>query len=37
MGVSAATATWCWGALERGDDMHEHAEYHLEVVRSTKA
>ena len=37
MGVSAATSTWCWGALDRGDDMHEHAKFHLEVVRSTKA
>ena len=33
--VSAATATWCWGALERGPDMRAHAEHHLAVVRAT--
>ncbi len=33
--VSAATATWCWGALERGPDMRTHAEHHLAVVRAT--
>lgn len=32
--VSAATATWCWGGLDRGPDMRTHAEHHLEVVRS---
>lgn len=32
--VSATTATWCWGGLERGPDMRAHAEHHLEVVRS---
>ena len=32
--VSAATATWCWGGLERGPDMQTHAEHHLAVVRT---
>jgi hypothetical protein len=32
--VSAATATWCWGGLDRGPDMRTHAEHHLAVVRS---
>jgi hypothetical protein len=31
--VSAATATWCWGAIHRGPDMRAHAEHHLSVVR----
>jgi hypothetical protein len=34
--VSAATSTWCWGALDRGGDMQAHAEHHLQVVQSTK-
>jgi Ser/Thr protein kinase RdoA (MazF antagonist) len=35
--VSAATATWCWGALEAGPDMRRHAEHHLAVVRSSRS
>jgi hypothetical protein len=31
--VSAATATWCWGAIHRGPDMRAHAQHHLDVVR----
>ena len=34
MMISATTATWCWGALERGPDMRGHAERHLAVVRA---
>lgn len=33
--VSAATAVWCWGRVERGPDMRAHAEHHLAIVRST--
>ena len=33
--ISAATATWCWAALDRGPDMRNHAEHHLDVVRSS--
>jgi hypothetical protein len=32
--VSAATATWCWGGLERGQDMRDHATNQLELVRA---
>ena len=32
--VSAATATWCWDASERGPDMRAHAEHHLAVVQA---
>jgi hypothetical protein len=35
--VSAATSTWCWQGLARGIDMQSHAQYHLEVVRSTRS
>jgi Ser/Thr protein kinase RdoA (MazF antagonist) len=34
LAVSAATAAWCWSALDDGPDMLEHAEHHLGVVRS---
>jgi hypothetical protein len=32
--ISAATATWCWGGLDRGPDMRDHAEGHLAIVRA---
>lgn len=32
--VSAVTATWCWGGLQKGPDMRSHAEHHLAVVRA---
>jgi hypothetical protein len=32
--ISAATSTWCWGGLDRGPDMLNHAEGHLAIVRS---
>jgi hypothetical protein len=34
--VSAATATWCWGALDRGPDMRAHAEHHLALARAAR-
>jgi hypothetical protein len=34
--VSAATSTWCWEGLDRGSDMQNHAQHHLEVVRSSR-
>jgi hypothetical protein len=32
--ISATTSTWCWGSLDRGHDMRDHAETHLSIVRS---
>jgi hypothetical protein len=32
--ISATTSTWCWGGLDRGPDMRDHAETHLAIVRS---
>ena len=34
MMISASTSTWCWGGLERGPDIREHAERHLGLIRS---
>lgn len=34
--VSAKTAGWCWGSLDRGADMRWHAEHHLEAVRQAR-
>lgn len=34
--VSAATSTWCSGGLDRGSDMRNHAQHHLEAVRSSQ-
>lgn len=31
--ISAATSTWCWKGIDRGVDMQNHAEAHLEIVR----
>jgi hypothetical protein len=35
--ISAATATWCWHAIDRGADMRTHAEQHLDSVRRSRA
>jgi hypothetical protein len=34
--VSAVTATWCAGALDRGPDMGAHADHHLARVRAAR-
>ena len=32
--VSAMTSALCWEGIDRGEDMHSHAEHHLAVVRA---